>query len=463
MIMDTSLAKDASTTPETAAPMHTRHLASTFGAVVLSPIVALAQTAATPAAAAPTAEGSLLPIRTAPSLFDGNRVLDPIGLVVSGYVQTQLENSQLSEDQLQQGGVPLNRDRFVLRRGRLRLDGSWRWATFALEIDGSTTRGLFFGLRRAEASVLWRNPRRGAPPWAMLTAGLTEIPFGYELAAGVRSRVFMERSLASLAFFRGEPDVGARLSGGVGWFRYAVAVMNGTPLDDRAGSTYAETTAAMDVIGRVGVDVAPSDRFRVAGGVSFLTGTGFHAGTDATPNSIVWRDLNENSVIDGAELTAQPGSAATPSLTFRHWAVNADLQLALRTRLGWTRLYGEFSLATNLDRSVFPSDPITAGSDVRQLGAYVAVVQEVTRYGLVGFRWDYYDANSDFLDSRRGRFVPANLSVQTFSPVVGVVLPDRGKLLFQYDVIVDSLARDGRGVPTDLRNNQWTLRLQMGF
>jgi hypothetical protein len=199
----------------------------------------------------------------------------------------------------------------------------------------------------------------------------------------------------------------------------------------------------------------------VSGGVSFLTGTGFHAGTDATPNGVVWRDLNENSIIDGAELTAQPGSAATPSLTFRHWAVNADLQVALRTRLGWTRLYGELSLASNLDRAVYPADPIAAGADVRQLGAYLAVSQEVTRWGVVGFRWDYYDANSDFLDSRRGRFVPASLAVQTFSPVVGVVLPDRAKLLFQYDAIVDSLARDHRGVPTDLRNDQWTLRLQM--
>jgi hypothetical protein len=432
-------------------------------ALAMAPTVALAQPSP-PAATAPAAEeGGLLPVRTAPPRFDGNRVLDPVGLVVSGYVQAQLESSQLSEDQLQQGGLPLNRDRFVLRRGRIRLDGAWRWASFALEVDGSTTRGLFFGLRRAEGSLLWRNHRRGAPPWLMLTAGLTEIPFGYELSAGVRSRLFMERSLASLAFFRGEPDLGARLSGAVGWLRYAVAVMNGTPLDDRAGSAYVEPTAAMDVIGRVGVDLSDSERFRVSGGVSFLTGTGFHAGTSATPNSVVWRDLNENSVIDGAELTALPGSAATPSLTFKHWAVNADLQLALRTRLGWTRLYGEFSLASNLDRGVYPADPVTAGADVRQLGFYVAVAQEVTRYGIVGFRWDYYDANSDFLDSRRGRFVPASLVVQTFSPVVGLVLPDRAKLLFQYDAILDSLARDGRGVPTDLRNDQWTMRLQMGF
>jgi hypothetical protein len=44
-----------------------------------------------------------------------------------------------------------------------------------------------------------------------------------------------------------------------------------------------------------------------------------------------------------------------------------------------------------------------------------------------------------------------------------VVLPEVARLVFQYDVIVDHLARDTRGVPTDLRNNQWTLRLQVAM
>ena len=386
-----------------------------------------------------------------------------MGVVVSGYAQIQLEGSQLSEDQLQQGGLPLNRDRFVVRRGRLRVDGSWRWATFALEVDGSTTRGPFFGLRRAEASFVWRNPTRGAPPYVQVSAGLTEIPFGFELPDGVRRRVFMERSLASLALFRAEPDIGLRVSGGVGWFRYNLAVMGGNPLDDRAGGPAFDPTAAKDFAGRVGFDTGPSDRWQVTGGASFLAGTGFHAGSDATNNGVIWRDLNENSVLDAGELTAVPGRAAIPSVNYAYWAANLDLGVRVRSRLGWTHVYGELTLATNLDRAVFPSDPVATGADVRQLGFYVAAVQEVTRWALVGFRYDYYDANSDFLVTRRGRFVPASLAVQTFSPVAGVVLSNNARLLFQYDAIVDTLGRDARGVPTDLANDQWTLRTQVEF
>jgi hypothetical protein len=59
-----------------------------------------------------------------------------------------------------------------------------------------------------------------------------------------------------------------------------------------------------------------------------------------------------------------------------------------------------------------------------------------------------------------GRLIPADASVKTYSPLVGLVFPDRVRLLIQYDAIVDKLARDRQGVPTDLENDQITLRLQ---
>jgi hypothetical protein len=100
---------------------------------------------------------------------------------------------------------------------------------------------------------------------------------------------------------------------------------------------------------------------------------------------------------------------------------------------------------------------------VRELGYYLAFVQEVTPFGLVGFRTDFYDGNSDFTDSRRGLLLPAQQSVRTYSPLVGVVLPQRARLVFQYDFVRDHFARDTRGEPADLRNDQWTLRLQVGI
>jgi hypothetical protein len=393
-----------------------------------------------------------------PSLTRG--VTGPYGLVFSGYVQAQYTANQASEDQLQQGGLPLNEDRFLVRRARVRVDRSWKWASTAIEVDGNTTRGPTFGLRRAEAALVWRNPDSAAPPYVRLTGGLSEIPFGYEITDSPRSRWFMERSNGGLALFPGEPDIGLRLSGGIGWFRYSIAAQNGEPLDDRPGKTNRELNAAKDLVGRVGVSTDVTSSFHVSGGVSFLTGEGFHPGTDATKNGVSWRDLNENGQIDNGELISIPATAATPSQNFSRWAFGADAQLALETRLGKSRLYGELFVAQNADRGVFVADPIATGADARELGWYIAFVQDITRWGVVGFRADYYDPNADVFDKRGGRLIPADASVKTYSPLVGLVFPDRVRLLIQYDAIVDKLARDRQGVPTDLENDQITLRLQ---
>jgi len=462
----------ASTAPAAAAPAAPEAAASSSAGDIearLRALEARANAPPPPAASAPPPPASAPPASTDPSassvrverepnLLGG--VTGPLGLVFSGYVQGQYEASQASEDQLQQGGLPLNQDRFLVRRARLRVDRVWQWASTTLEIDGNTTRGPAFGLRRAEASLVWRSPDREAPPYARLTAGLSEIPFGLELTESSRSRWFMERSLGSLALFPGEPDVGIRLSGGVAFFRYAVAALNGEPVDDRPGRYVRDPNAAKDIVARVGVDARPREKLRIAGGVSFLTGKGFHPGRDATKNGVVWRDLNESGAIDAGELTAVPATAATPSESFSRWVAGADLSVWLDTSLGRSRLYGEVFVAHNADRSVFVADPIASGADAREAGFYVGFLQELGRYAIVGFRTDHYEPNADFFDRRAGRLIPADAAVRTYSPLVGAMLPDRVRVVVQYDAIVDKLARDGRGVPTDLRNDQVTIRLQ---
>lgn len=432
--------------------------AGTSGAPAPPPPAAPRPAPGTAPAAGDAESSASVRVEREPSLVGG--IAGPLGLVFSGYIQAQYEASQLSQDQLQQGGVALNQDRFLVRRARLRVDRAWTWASTTIEIDGNTNRGPAFGLRRAEASLLWRHPDRESPPYARLTAGLSEIPFGFEMTESARARFFMERSTGSLALFPGEPDVGLRLSGGLGFFRYAVAAVNGEPIDDRPGRIAGDPNASKDVVARFGVDTRPRDELRIAGGVSFLTGRGFHAGRDATKNGVVWRDLNENGSIDNGEVTAVPGTAATPSESFSRWAFGADLQISVTTPIGKSRLYGEVFAAQNADRGLVVADPVATGSDVRELGFYAGFLQEIGRYAIVGFRTDHYDPNADLLDKRRGRLIPADAAIRTYSPLVGALLPDRVRVLLQYDAVVDSLARDAQGVPTDLSNDRITVRVQ---
>jgi hypothetical protein len=388
------------------------------------------------------------------------------------YVQTQYEQHQSSEDQVSQDGTYLNQDRFLVRRGRLRLDAAWEWVELAMELDGNTEDGPVFGPKRINTSLVWRGrawdgkiqsrgPREEEAPLLRLTGGLTGIPFGFELADSQRDRVFLERSTASQAFFPGEQDLGVVLTGGVGFFRYAIAAMNGDPIGDTASNPVGDPTHAKDYVARLGVDARPNSGLLVAGGVSTLYGTGFHAGAPATTPSLEWINTSQTGTIGPGEIVGVPAMAATPSQTFPRWAVGADLEVRFRTAIGWSMIYGEVSVATNLDRGLFIADPISTGYDLRELGGYAAFVQEILRYGLVGFRFDYYDPNADFLQSSGGQLLPVSQAIKTFSPLLGLQLPDRARFVFEYDLVRNLLGIAPSGVPVNLPDDHFAFRLQV--
>ena len=117
----------------------------------------------------------------------------------------------------------------------------------------------------------------------------------------------------------------------------------------------------------------------ISGGVSFLNGTGFHAGTVATKPTVQWNDLNANGVVDPGEITGIPGQAATPSATFSHWALASTSSCDCARPIGRGLLYGEAYVASNLDRGLDVADPVASGVSLREIGWYVAYAQEVTR------------------------------------------------------------------------------------
>jgi hypothetical protein len=387
-------------------------------------------------------------------------VLPPEGLTLGGYLQSQYETHQDSQDQLAQGGALLNYNRFSIRRARVNVTGEWQYAAIAVEVDANTTNGPVVDLRKAEASLQYR-PDRSRPPIVMATVGQFDTPFGYELVESPRTRFFMERSQASRAFFPGEPDLGLRLAGALGFFRWTIAATNGEPLGEKSPYALQAPKSTPDVIFRFGIDTQPLRDLQIAADVSSLRGKGFHAGTDATSATIQWKDVNEDGVIQPYELIGVPGASATPSLTFDHWAVDLDLRMHYRSWLGVTKVYGEFVVAQNLDRGLYLADPSITGVDQREMGIVAGVVQDVTKWAVVGLRYDYYDPNFDAFDKRGGKLLPFSEAITTWSPLVGFVLPDRARLVLQYDAIRNSFARTNVGVPTSLKDDVVTFRLQV--
>jgi len=384
------------------------------------------------------------------------------GFGLGGYVQSDYLHSQASEDQLSQSGAPLNENRFYVRRARFRADHGWKFAAVTFELDANTVSGVNVGIRLAEASLFYRGRNSvELPPLVMLTAGITDLPFGYELIEADRTRTFMERSLASSALWPTKQDAGLKLSGAAAFLRYAVAISNvdshGLPRDPNS---------AKDVTGRFGAAVGVTKTLDVSAGTSFAIGKGFHPGTAATKSTLVWQDQNEDGIAEPSEIVGSPGSAATPSKNFDRWALGVDLGFRLKTSLGDTHLYGEMYAAKNYDRGYLVADPLSTtsgGSDIRELGGYAAITQDITRFAVAGFRYAVYDPNADVFEQRRGNFQPRTQTVTTYSPVVGLEWPKRGRLLFEYDFVRDYLGRTASGVPTDAKNDTWTVRLQVNL
>jgi hypothetical protein len=293
-------------------------------------------------------------------------------------------------------------------------------------------------------------------------AGLTDIPFGYELFEPNRARLFLERTTASRALFPGDTDFGAQLSGAVGVFRYAIGAFNGTPVPDSVPSAAGvDLTSEKDFMARFGAETQPSKNVGVSGGASFVNGTGINEGTIATTPTLQWNDLNGNGVVDPGEITGVPGQSATPATTFSRWMVGVDLQVRVRTPIGRGLLYGEAYVASNYDRGLFVADPVSTGVNLREVGWYIAYAQEITRYGLVGLRVDAYNPNGDATTQRGASLLPVDQTITTWSPMAGLVLPDHARLVFEYDRVLNHAGLSATGVPTELREDQWALRLQV--
>lgn len=387
---------------------------------------------------------------------------------IGGYIQADWQHSQLSESQLDdRTGEPLNLDRFLIRRARLNVAGTWRYFEYALQIDLNSVNGFQVGFRQVEAALKWPGRSDGAPPLVRLGAGVFRAPFGYEVYdQNDPQRVFAERSLTGTAFFPGEFDVGARLSGGVPWLYGVIAVQNGEPLGSKPFPGR-DPNAAKDVLGRVQLRARLSSRVRLEAAFSAAWGRGFHGGTGATKPQVVWRDLNEDGLVQVAELVGIPSAAGAPATDFDRWGVEGDVQLhAELPRVGELVVYAEAARGVNLDRGVRPADPIALGRDQREVGVYAAVTQELTRFAIVGFRFDYYEPSLDearlqggVLARSRERFFSYSLAAAARLDYAGV----RARLLVDYTINRHPLGLDATGRPTTIANDVLTLRLQGEF
>jgi len=393
----------------------------------------------------------------------------------SGFVQTDwVVSNQASQDQLNSStSAPLNQDRFLLRRGHLRADADYGLVLGSLEIDANTVNGPQVRPIDAEVSFRWPAKPTYNEPYLMATMGLMRTPFGFEVLERDNERPFLERSAIIRALFPGEFDLGFRLQGGWRFLNYAIGLMNGDPIGENAFPGR-DPNQSKDLVFRAGFETSKDDPVRFEGGMSGVSGTGFHSGTAATKDTLVWRDTNEDGVVSLDEIQVISGSPATPSQNFHRFALGADLRFIVRVPvIGKFVARGEIVRGSNLDRGIEPADPVTAGHDLREIGYYLGFTQEVTDYGMFGVRYDRYNPDSDANAQQGVNVVPADRSYSTLAFLLGLRYADPikawrrpryvGRLLFEYDHNTNPLGLTAAGIPTTLASDAFTIRGEVSF
>lgn len=382
----------------------------------------------------------------------------------SGYAQVDwVVHNQLSQPELDYStGLPLNQDRFLLRRGHLRAFAERGLVSAALELDANTVNGPAVRPSCAEVSIGWPEEHRDRTGYASFSLGLMKIPFGFEVPELDQVRPFLERSIVANALYPGTFDLGARLRGGYRFFEAAVALMNGSPIGSKAFPALAPSQTK-DAVGRVGMHAEIAPWLRLEAGASADTGMGFHAGTPTTKDVVQWHDDNGDGIVQATEIRVIPGSSATASQQFRRFALGADARVVVRVPvLGDLALRAEIVRGQNLDRGLEYADPVGAGHDLRELGWYVGATQEVTRWATIGVRYDRYDPDQDASQQRALALVPASRSYRTLA-LMAMLRYETARLVVEMDKRGNPLGRDASGAPTTLASDTVTVRGQVVF
>lgn len=430
--------------------------------------------AATEAADPPVNEADLGQIRA--TLVDQARALSALKsreeeriressrLRVTGYVQVDfVPYSQASQNEVSfSTAAPLNQNRFSLRRGHLRFEAAQHLIGAALELDANTTNGTQVRPIDAEVSLRWPEHPEWHRPSVVISAGLMKIPFGFEVPERDVLRPFLERSTLARALFPGEFDLGARAQLKYRFLELTLAIMNGHPIGDRVFPALAPS-ARKEIVGRLGTTTELVPGVVLDLGVSGDTGSGFHAGTPTTKDQLVWRDDNGDGIVQATEVQVIPGSSATASQQFNRFALGADARLGLHLLRGAdTDLRVEIVRASNLDRGLEIADPVGAGRDLRESGWYLGATQALTRWGLVGVRYDHYNPDRDAREQQATQVVPRDRSYSTFA-VLAMLRYDTARLSFEYDFNHNALGRQANGAPTNLKSDAFAMRAQVQF
>lgn len=308
---------------------------------------------------------------------------------LSGYIQTQFQwGEKLASLKVGNNNIDTghNFNRFGIRRGRLKMEYEKGIASGVFQID-LTEKGL--GLKDAYISI--------KDPWVgsnSLKVGVFNRPFGYEVSYSSSRRESPERATVITTLFPEERDLGVMITlqapkeSSVNFLKLETALIagNGIKLD---------MDNRKDFIAHLSANKIFKEKIKFGGGISYYLGSTYQGSTSIFKMS-------------GKEFIEYNDSSNFGAFAKREY-FGLDLQFEATTKLGKTKLFGEYLFGTqpgNNSSSKSPNHSTLPTSDtyIRNFnGYYITFVQDLGNIPLsVVAKYDFYNPNTKVIENEIG-------------------------------------------------------------
>ncbi|TCD03677.1 porin [Pedobacter psychroterrae] len=380
---------------------------------------------------------------------------DPHEIAITGYLQTQYQRAQSAGILSFSGGDfgKNSADRFMVRRGRLKIDRADKYSNIVFQIDATQN-----GVMLMDAFIQLHQP--GSKTF-LFTAGLFNRPFGHSIVYSSGYRDFPERARVFQTLMPRERDIGAMVSyhpsNAFKFITAEFAVLNGSGYSSR------DYDSKKDIVGNLAFkfDSLANKKFHIGFGGSFYKGT-------VRSNTETYFSSTANGYLKNTSADHINWNAARD-----YYGVN--LQLQYDNTFGKTLLKTEYvagkqpgigssaSIAGPASSMSFSSQPET-DLYLRQFnGYYVWLTQQVAKTGLTAMvSYDVYDPNQDISEMEIGKennTTAGDIKFSTLGYGVSYLIGQRIKLTVYNEHIVN----DGTTLPkyiNDLKDDVFTTRLQ---
>lgn len=386
-----------------------------------------------------------------PSSYDAHEI------AITGYLQTQYQRAQSAGINSFSGGdfAKNSKDRFMIRRGRLKIDRADKYSSIVFQIDATQN-----GLALMDAFIQLHQPNSKA---LLFTAGLFNRPFGHSIVYSSGYRDFPERARVFQTLMPRERDLGAMLT-----FRpdhkmfhfltAELAVINGS------GYAARDYDSKKDIVGNLGFkfDSLANKKLHLGFGGSFYKGSvrndteHYYSPTpggfvkNSSPDNLGW---NAKRNYFGGNLQLQYDNTFGSTLFKAEYVGGTQPGVASST-----------SISGPLASQSFSAQPAT-DLYLRQFsGYYLWLSQRIAKSRFTALvAYDSYDPNTEVKENEIGvlnsNTTAGDIKFNTLGYGMACQINGRMKLTVYNEHVVNDNTQLS-GYSDDLKDDVFTMRLQ---